>query len=200
MFEKNLKKITNIKIIQMKQLILISILLIAISSSTKAQREFKLGIGYFGDNVILPGALLQFEYEKYASESFSMPIQANLVYHAHPDFHSFMIDINKGFRKYFNNDYFIEQSLGIGVAAKNFHEQSYWYMDQREAVYIHGNKTVFGLMPSVTLGLGYDLSKAKDHSSLLWVRPKIFWDLGYRPLHLPNAALQIGYSLTLKSI
>jgi hypothetical protein len=54
-------------------------------------------------------------------------------------------------------------------------------------------------MPSVTAGLGYNLSKNRDGLDLLWIRPKVYWDLGFRGFHLPYVALQIGFSHTFKT-
>ena len=40
------------------------------------------------------------------------------------------IDIHKGFRKYFANGLFVEQSIGVGVIGKSFKTDSYWYYDK----------------------------------------------------------------------
>ena len=54
-------------------------------------------------------------------------------------------------------------------------------------------------MPSVTAGAGYNFSKNDDGADLIWVRPKIYWDLGFRGLNLPYWALQIGFTHTFKT-
>jgi hypothetical protein len=63
----------------------------------------------------------------------------------------------------------------------------------------HGGSTVWGFMPSVTAGLGYNFAKGQEGADILWVRPKIYWDLGFRGLHLPYAALQVGFTHTFKT-
>ena len=37
-------------------------------------------------------------------------------------------------------------------------------------------------MPSVTAGLGYNFSKNDEGADMIWIRPKIYWDLGFRGL------------------
>ncbi len=164
-----------------------------------AQTRLKAGIGYFGENVSNPGFVLEFEYEKQHSELFSLPLRGDVAYYSNPDYHAFSIDLHKGFRNYFVFGLFVEQSIGVGIIAKSFKEDSYWYHDQYFNSISHGNTTIWGFMPSVTLGAGYDLSRDKIGAQLIWIRPKIYWDLGFRGLHLPYTALQVGYTHTFKN-
>ena len=182
----------------MKRTILIIASIAGFHLALTAQTQINVGIGYYGENVTNPGVVLEFEYERYFAEGFSLPLRANIGFHSNPDYSAYTIDLHKGFRKYFKFGLFLEQSLGVGLIAKNY-KDNYWYSDEYAHSIAHGNKTVLGFMPSVTLGLGYDLSKEKEGSDLIWIRPKVYWDLGFRGLHLPYAALQIGYTHTFKS-
>jgi hypothetical protein len=181
----------------MKRTLLIIAALAGIHLALEAQTHLNGGIGYYGENVTHPGMVLEFEYERYLSEGFSLPLRANLGFHINPDYSAFTLDVHKGFRKYFKSGIFLEQSVGVGIIVKSY-KGNYWFVDEYMQNIPHGNKPVLGFMPSVTLGAGYNLSKDKGGSDLIWVRPKIYWDLGFRGLHLPYAALQIGFTHTIK--
>ncbi len=184
--------------IEMRKLIFLILLIAGVASQSTAQNKLNLGVGYFGENGINPGALIEFEYEKFFTEDFSLPLRADFGYHVNSDFHAFTFDIHKGFRKYYKSGLMIEQSIGFGIIAKRF-MSDYFFMDKYAAVSVHGNKVNIGLMPSITSGIGYDFSSEKDHSAFLWIRPKVYLDLSYRALNLPYAALQIGFTKTLKT-
>lgn len=182
----------------MKRTILIIAALAGIHLAANGQTRLNAGFAYYGENLSHPGAVLEFEYEHFTAEGFSLPLRADLGFHVNPDYNAFTIDIHKGFRKYFKSGLFLEQSLGAGVIAKSY-KTDYWYVDDYTQVVAHGNKPVWGFMPSVTVGAGYNISKEKEGSDLLWIRPKFYWDLGIRGLHLPYWALQIGFTHTFKT-
>jgi hypothetical protein len=161
--------------------------------------RLRAGGAYFGENVLHPGLVLEFEYEKGYTPMFSLPLRTNLGYYWNRDYSAFFLDVHKGFRKYFRSGLFLEQSIGTGLILKSYGTEM-WYMDEYFNSVPHGNKPVLGFMPSVTVGAGYDLSRDRDRSGLLWVRPKIYWDLGFRKLHQPYFALQLGYTHTFKTL
>lgn len=184
----------------MKKLFLIWIALSAIHLHTYAQTRVSAGAGYYGESVVNPGLVLEFELEKFHTESFSLPLRADLGFYSTPDYQAISLDIHQGFRKYFANGLFVEQSIGLGVIGKSYKTDSYWYYDKYMANVAHGGSTVWGFMPSVTGGLGYNFAKGQEGADILWIRPKIYWDLGFRGLHLPYAALQIGFTHTFKTL
>ncbi|MFC2090367.1 hypothetical protein ACFLT1_06280 [Bacteroidota bacterium] len=180
----------------MKRRLIIIMVLGGFAAGLSAQTHLKAGIGYYGETVVNPGVVLDFEYEKHQSEDFSLPLRVNLGFHSTPDFNAFSIDLHKGFRKTFKNGLFIEQSIGIGMINKSFKNSDYWFADKYFSVIPHGNKPVWGLMPSVTFGAGYQIAEA----GILWIRPKVYWDLGYRGLYIPYTAIQLGYTHTFKTL
>ena len=54
-------------------------------------------------------------------------------------------------------------------------------------------------MPSATFGLGYKWANEKQGDSQIWVRSKIYWNLGFRGLEAPYGALMVGFTHTLKT-
>ena len=182
----------------MKRYILILAILWVFLGNASSQSRFNGGIGYYGEHLSHPGVVLEFELEPFIAEGFSLPLRADAGFHSNPDYRAFTFDVHKGFRKYFRSGLFLEQSIGVGVINKSY-LTNYWYVDEYSQVAAHGNRAVWGFMPSVTFGTGYDLSKEKEGSELIWIRPKLYWDLGFRDLYLPYWALQIGFTHTFKS-
>ena len=182
----------------MKRIISLLILVAGYHMAADAQSHFRAGLGYYGENMVHPGLVLELEHEPFFTERFSLPLRADFGFHTNPDYKAWTMDLHKGFRKYFRSGLFLEQSVGVGVIAKGY-RTDYWYMDDYYNPIPHGNTTVWGFMPSVTAGAGYKLSGKKEGGDLLWVRPKVYWDLGFRGFHLPYFALQIGYSHTFKT-
>jgi len=178
----------------MKKYILLAIAIAGFSGISSAQTHLNAGLGYYGESIVNPGVVLEFEYEKMQSEDFSLPLRVDIGFHSTPDFNAFSIDLHKGFRKSFKSGLFIEQTVGIGMINKSFKNSNYWFADKYFSVIAHGNKSVWDLMPSVTFGAGYQISD----SGILWLRPKVYWDLRYRGLFIPYTAIQLGYTHTFK--
>ena len=109
------------------------------------------------------------------------------------------MDIHKGFRKYYKSGLVLEQSIGVGLGATFYTLESIWYTEKHGGSFRYYDGANWGIMPSVTAGIGYNLSKKDGTNHFIWVRPKIYWNLGIRGLHLPYAALQIGYTHHIKT-
>lgn len=183
----------------MKRIILLLIAAVGISLHIHAQSLISAGIGYFGEKTVHPGVVLEFEYETFHSESFSLPLRIDLGYFSDPDYNLMFIDIHKGFRKYFTSGLFVEQSIGLGIASSFYTLESIYYVDDFQGVVRYRDGGNLGFTPSITLGAGYNLTRNQEAQNLIWIRPKIYWNFGVRGLNLPYAALQIGYTHTFKT-
>ena len=182
----------------MKNLILI-ITLSLTATLGFAQTKLNAGIGYYGHNATSPGAVLEFEIEKFYTKDFSLPLRADVGFFMTADYNALTIDIHKGFRKYLKSGFFFEQSVGIGMTASFFKIESIWYYDQYLSVVRYKDGANWGFTPSVTIGAGYNLTPDKEHQNLIWIRPKIYWNFGIRGLNLPYAALQVGFTHNFKT-
>ena len=181
-----------------KQILLIAIVAI-LSTPSLGQYKLSGGGGYYGHDFSSPGFLLEFEYEKFYKDDFSAPLRADLSFFSDPDYNALVLDVHKGFRKHFSNGLFVEQSVGMGLITTFYKDDDIVYYDKYTNAVFHYHKAHFGLSPSVTLGIGYDLTHDSNKSNLLWIRPKVYWNLGLRPLNLPFYALQVGYTHNFKS-
>ena len=182
----------------MRKVILL-ILLLALIGKSYSQSRINAGIGYFGENAIHPGVVIEFEAEKFLTGDFSLPFRADLGYFKNPDYRAMVLDIHKGFRKYLKSGFFFEQSLGIGITSSFYTVDGLFYDDDFGSVVRFRDGANPGFTPSVTAGLGYNLGHNSGRHSLLWVRPKVYWNFGVRSLNLPYAALQVGYTHNFKT-
>lgn len=55
-----------------------------------------------------------------------------------------------------------------------------------------------GMTPSVTLGVGYNLTAKKGTQNMIWIRPKIYWNLAFTSLDTPYAQVQFGFTKNFK--
>lgn len=163
-----------------------------------AQYKLSAAAGYHGYRVSPPGFLLEFEYEKFYKDDFSAPLRTDITFISDPDFTAVGLDLHKGFRKYFKNGLLLEQSVGAGIIT-SFYKTEMFYYDQYTNGVSHGGKPVMGFMPSATLGIGYNITNKSAKSNLIWIRPKVYWDLGFRGLNMPYYAIQVGYTYNFKS-
>ena len=167
---------------------------------TMAQTNFNLGAGYYGQNVTYPGVVFNGELEKVFSEKVSMPIRADLGFYVQPRFAtSLFLDVSVGSRKYFKSGIFIEESIGAGVLQTFVHSDGVFKVDEEGNVSEGSRANPVYFMPSISLGIGYDLEKNTGKRNLIWLRPKISWMVPDKTTSSYNVALQLGFTHTLSS-
>ena len=163
-----------------------------------AQSNLNAGIGFTGGSQGQPGLVLELEHEKMFTGHFSLPLRLDVGMISHQDYNSLVFDLHKGFRRYFESGFFAEQSIGLGILSMSNKTGYAWYYDEFGHVLRYGDRAVWGLIPSVTLGGGYNLTAKKGTQNLVWIRPKIFWNLAFTSLDTPYAQVQIGYTRNFK--
>ncbi|MFC2090362.1 hypothetical protein ACFLT1_06255 [Bacteroidota bacterium] len=180
----------------MKKAIFYMIILTTVSLQSNAQKLLNGGLGYFGETGVYPGVVLELEYEQFRSESLSTFSRANVGYYAHPRSHSAVFaDIHQGLRRSFSSGIVLESSIGLGVMFSFYNEEVYKLAESGE--FEETSRIAKpDLMPSFTLGLGYDFSGDREKRRMAWVRPKMFWQYPYNTLAFPHLSLQIGYTHT----
>jgi hypothetical protein len=175
----------------------LSFLFLLVFSITGICQGIKIGGGYFGETVSHPGFVGEIEHEQLFSNQIGLSTRFDLGFYHHPgNSDALFADLNYGFRRYFKNGLFMEQSVGLGTMALYYNEDV-WHIDSNgNAVKVSrfGN---FNLMPSVSAGLGYVLNRNTSNPKLFWLRPKIFWQLPFNNKALPHIAIQAGFTFTL---
>lgn len=177
----------------------LSIIFLLLFSQTFAQTDINVGVGYYGENLTSPGVVLEFEFEKFHSEYLSLPTRADLGFFIAPDYNAYTLDFHQGFRQYFKSGLFVEQFIGLGFIATTYNLESIWYIDDYGNPIRYKDGLNIGFMPSVTVGVGYNLSENGGNKNLIWIRPKVYWNFLIRGLNTPYWALQVGYTHTLKT-
>ncbi|MDX2362041.1 MAG: hypothetical protein QNK23_14625 [Crocinitomicaceae bacterium] len=177
---------------------LILSLTILFGTKASAQTNWNLAAGYYAESTTSPGIVIELEREKFHSDLLSIPIQFDVIGFLNPEYSGISLELKSGYRKYFNNGLFIEQTIGVGYQFTKY-TRDMWYVDKYHANVPHGNSIVPWFTASTSVGVGYNLTHKKDVSHLIWFRPKLTWLPGFRGLHLPYHAFQIGYTYNLKS-
>ena len=184
----------------MKKQYIIVLSLFVLTLGVAAQTNFNIGGGYFGQTVTYPGLVIEAELEHMFSEKASLPIRADLGFFVHPR-HSYglFLDLNAGFRRYYKSGIFLEESIGVGVLQSFLHSDGVYKVDDSGIVSDASRALPVDFMPSLTLGVGYNLTQGSGKQNLIWLRPKIYWQLPHKTESTYNFALQVGFTHTIKS-
>jgi len=165
-----------------------------------AQTNVNVGGGYFGQDITYPGLVLEAEMEYMFSEYASLPLRLDMGFNVHPrNSTALFLDLNAGFRRYFKSGLFLEESVGIGVIETFLHSDAVYSVDDSGNVSEDSRANPPEFMPSLTLGIGYNLTQGTGKQNLIWLRPKVYWQVPHKTLSTYNFALQIGFTHTISS-
>lgn len=184
----------------MKKLYILVLSLFVLSLGAGAQTHLNIGGGYFGQTLTYPGLVIEAELEHMFSEKASLPIRLDLGLYVHPR-HSYglFLDVNAGFRRYYKSGIFLEESIGVGVLQSFLHSDAVYKVDDSGEVSNASRTIPVDFMPSLTLGIGYNLTKGSGKQNLLWLRPKIYWQIPHKTMSTYNFAVQVGFTHAIKS-
>ncbi len=177
----------------------ITIAILALYTVTAgAQTRFNLGGGYFGHTLTHPGVVVEFEMEHSYSERASLPVRIDLGAFVHPRSHyGLFLDVNTGFRQYFRSGLFVEEGIGAGIFQSWLHSDKVYEVSDDGIVSESSRINPPDFMPSLTLGLGVNLTRDSGKRNLIWLRPKLYWQVPYKTTSTYNFALQVGFTRTL---
>lgn len=178
----------------MNKIVFLCCHLMMLALVSQAQSKFNIGVGV----TYKPGILLEFEMENPVNENLSLPLRSSAGFFHTSDYNALTLEISKGFRQYTSSGLFFEQSLGLGAIASFYTIESIWYYDKYGNVIRYKDGANWGFMPSASAACGYNLSRDEGSAGYIWVRPKLYWNLGFRGLNLPYSSVQIGYTYNLK--
>jgi hypothetical protein len=182
----------------MNRIYILTLSLLLISGGTFAQTNYNIGGGYFGQTVTHAGIVLEGEMEKMYSENACIPIRLDLGFYVHPRNHSgLFLDLNAGFRRYFKSGLFLEESIGVGILGSFLHSDGVYEVDESGTVTEAPRSNPPDFMPSLTLGIGYNLTQGSEKQNLIWLRPKIYWQIPHKTTDTYNFAVQLGFTHSL---
>ena len=179
--------------------LLVALVIISVSPEITAQTNINVGGGYFGHTVTHPGVVFELERERMFSENASLPVRLDLGFYVHPRNHTgLFLDLNFGFRRYFKSGLFLEESVGIGILQSFLHSDAVYQVDEGGRVSEASRAYSPDFMPSLTLGIGYNLTKGAGTQNLIWLRPKLYWQVPHKTTATFHPALQLGFTHTIK--
>jgi len=182
----------------MKRISYIVLALLAFTTLTFGQTHLNLGGGYFGQTLTHPGIVFEAELEHMFAEKASLPLRADLGFFVHPrNQYGLFLDLNAGFRRYLTSGLFLEEYVGVGILQSFVHSDGVFEVDEGGNVSDGSRVNPIEFMPSLTLGIGYNLTQSSAKQNLIWLRPKIYWQVPHKSLSTYNFALQIGFTRTL---
>ena len=88
--------------------------------------------------------------------------------------------------------------MGVGALQTFLHTDAVYQVDDSGRVTEGSTRNPVDFMPAVALGMGYNLSKGKEGRNLIWVRPKLFFQMPHKSFTNYHVALQVGYTRTIK--
>ncbi|PHN07907.1 hypothetical protein [Flavilitoribacter nigricans] len=184
----------------MKYAYMTALLFSCLLTHLSAQSNLKAGVAYFGHTLTHPGGVLELELEREFSERASLPFRIDLGYYRHARNHDgLFLDAHIGLRQYARSGFFWEESIGIGILQTMLNGEDGVFEVGEDGTVRRGS--VFNqpdLMPSVTLGLGWDLTHRQDRKTLLWLRPKLYWQYPQKLVSVYHVAVQAGFSWQLR--
>jgi len=183
----------------MKRLILINTIILSTALGAFSQKNLNAEFGLLLNRVENPGFNATIDFETSHSDAFSLKSKFETGFIIGQDYNSLSFALSRGFVKYFNSGFAVEQSIGIGTMANFYKVESIWYFDAYGNVTRYKDGSNWGLMPVISMGIGYDLTKKKDTRNIIWLKPSAYWNFGFGGINLPYFNLQLSYSFNLKS-
>lgn len=178
-------------------LLFISLLLPA-KGQDAVPNKLALSFGYFGETITHFGANLGIEYYPHQTARHQMILAGNIGGYVHQrNNSSLFLRAQWGQRLLFKNGLFIEQFLGIGYLHEFVHGGDLYDVKPNGAV-VKTPKTGQPLvMPSISLGTGYKITKNRPHDMMVYLRPELFWKAPFNGYYLTHFALNTGIIINL---
>lgn len=178
----------------MKNISLLTLLIALLGNLTFAQTARNASVGYYGQTLTHPGIVLGYEMEKIHSDKASTPLRLDVGIYTHPRNHvGVFLNLNYGVRRYFQSGLFLEESIGLGVLGTILNGDAVFKVGEDGNVTEASRFNTPDLMPSLTLGIGYDLSK-NERRNMIWLRPTLYWQFPHKTTANFTPALQIGFT------
>ena len=176
----------------------ICLFIISVTPIINGQSKINLGVGYLGHTLTHPGAIFYVEYEEMNTPIASLTGRIEIGYFSHPRNHDgLFVDVNIGYRRYFDSGLFLEQGIGIGALKTRINSDNVYKVDDSGKVESSNRWMPIDLMPSLNIGMGYDLQSFTSHPLSVWMRPKVFWQLPHKTSSTFHPVIECGLNYTL---
>ena len=163
-----------------------------------ASHRYALTAAYLGETITHPGATVGLEKYLLRKRQYKLFVGTNLGGYVHQRNHKALFaTLQFGQRITFRSGWFVDQSIGVGYLI-TFLDGEVYTVNPTGSVEQMANTGRSHLMPSVSVGVGYDFTN-KDIAKLqLFLRPQAFWQLPFNHYALLHIGLQAGIILPLR--
>ncbi|HEY0057098.1 MAG TPA: hypothetical protein VGB63_17240 [Pedobacter sp.] len=150
-----------------------------------------LTIGYFGETISHPGLFAGYEHNLMPQSRYQILMTFNLGGYVHRRNHTGLIsEVGLGQRLNFRSGLLLEQHIGIGYLHTLLNGGPVYEVKENGVINESGDRSRSHLMPSLSLGFGWNVARTDKFALLLFVRPKVFWQYPFNSYALPHVALQ----------
>ncbi|HEX8576589.1 MAG TPA: hypothetical protein VF677_09890 [Flavobacterium sp.] len=156
-------------------------------------------IGYFGETITHPGLFAGYEHNLMPQKRYQLLLALNLGGYIHQNNHTGLFsEVGIGQRFNFRSGFLLEQYVGMGYLHTFLNGGPIYEVNDNGVVSETSNKGRSHVMPSVSLGLGWNLARSKKLPLLVFVRPRVFWQYPFNSYALPHVALQVGITKVIR--
>jgi hypothetical protein len=156
-------------------------------------------VGYFGETITHPGFFAGYEHNIMPQSRYQLFLTLTLGGYVHRRNHTGLFsEVGLGQRLNFRSGLLLEQSIGIGYLGTFLNGGPVYEVNDNGAVSKSSNPGRSHLMPSVSLGFGWNVARQEELPLLLFVRPKVFWQYPFNNYALPHLALQAGVTKVIR--
>ena len=169
-----------------------------VAGGSFAQKHFNVSGGYFGHTLSHPGLVIEAEWEHMYNDRVSLPLYVGAGVYVHPRNHyGTFLEAGTGFRQYTRSGLFFEERLALGVLQTFLHSDAVYEVDESGLVSQGSRSNPPDFMPSISLGFGYNFSQGEGKQNLLWIRPKLFFQMPHKTFANYHMAVQVGFTHSL---
>lgn len=150
-------------------------------------------VGYFGETLSHVGLNVGMEYSPLRAGKYRMILATNVGGYVHRRNNtSLFVRGQWGQRVTFDSGLFVDQFMGLGYLHQFTHGGAQYEVLPNGAVVGAPNSGRPMIMPSISLGTGYDFSKENKKRPSIYLRPELFWKAPFNGYYLTHFALSTG--------
>lgn len=178
-----------------KKILLVATLLVSVRASGQGglANDVRFTFGFFGETLTHLGLNAGIEYSPLRSGKYQMILAANVGGYVHKRNNtSLFVRGQWGQRVTFDSGLFLDQFMGLGYLHQFTHGGAQYEVLPNGSVVGTPNSGRPMVMPSLSLGTGYDFSRENEKRPSIYFRPELFWKAPFNGYYLTHFALNTG--------
>ena len=155
--------------------------------------------GYFGEVITHTGLFAGYEHNLMPRKHYQILPSMTLGGYVHRRNHTALFaELGIAQRLIFRKRFFLEQSFGIGYLHTFLNGGPVYEVKEDGTVSKSSNLGRPHVMPSVSIGFGWNIAASKKLPLLVFLRPKAFWQYPFNGYALPHLAIQAGITKVIR--